>query len=124
MQKKPFHESIVDLLCSTNVVGAFALPSLPMIGEILKVTLLPANHDAVIKAWEDQCIRFGHKDTMGVAESLRAQRDALLGPATAPAAPAASVPLRASAAFARRDQTAPASTARWAPTRHDNGSSH
>jgi hypothetical protein len=125
-QQKPAHESIVDLILGLTMAGDLTLDHMPFAGAFLLRTTFPQNHDAIIKAWETQCHRFGYDDTTGVVASLRAQKDALAASEQQTlSAPPALESGRGSPSFARQE-TPPATAARWQshPTVHDGGSAH
>ncbi len=64
-KEKPFHESILD-----SIVMARQL-DLPQLAKIIKDTVIPENHDVIIKAWQEKIIGFGLGDDYGIPESLR-----------------------------------------------------
>lgn len=122
-KKKPFHESVVELIDSLTSVGSTTYVQLTGIGRLLATTTIPKNHDAIIRAWESQCARFNHKDGAEVAAMLRAERDALKTEQSGNPPPAVATSSRTNPAFERTD--APfGGRPHWPPSRHNGGSAH
>ena len=66
---QPFHLSIMSSLWQASA------SDLEAFGQLLKKTLIIANYDMIIKAWQERCQQTGYQDNIGVANSLIAQRD-------------------------------------------------
>ena len=70
--KKPFHLAIVDVLkecASSDFVG---------LANIINNTVIPANHDEIIKVWKERIKIFEYNIDFGVPESVEAQKRACL----------------------------------------------
>lgn len=70
---KPFHESIVDVLDSFSFYK-----SIRALGHLIVATKIPANHDAIIAAWQAK-VRNGYNEpetTARVLEHLRSEAEA------------------------------------------------
>lgn len=71
MELKPFHESIVGVLTSLKYHSDFiAVPRLRLIADLLRTTKIPANHEAIVAAWE---AIDGHKSYPEVSDAVRHQ---------------------------------------------------
>ncbi len=68
---KPFHESIIDVLDPLSKNSHFVtVPRLRLIADLLRTTKIPANHEAIIAAWE---AIDGHDTYPGVVDAIRQQ---------------------------------------------------
>lgn len=75
MALRPYHETIIPLI---NNSAGWSSPQMMALVELLKSTTLPANHDAVIAAWQARVeSEPGNMlENSGVVEALEAQKAA------------------------------------------------
>ncbi|MDP2944406.1 MAG: hypothetical protein Q8N57_02410 [bacterium] len=68
VEKKPFHESIVD------AIGYCPFGGLGVLARLIKSTKIPQNHDAIIEAWKRAMESINSDDDYGVPESVSGQK--------------------------------------------------
>ena len=73
MARRPFHETIVD------VIRSFTSPVtdrvfITLLADLIKQTKIPKNHDAIIAEWNELMLRTNRKDTWAVGEDLLEQK--------------------------------------------------
>lgn len=68
VEKKPFHESIVD------AIGYCPFSALVALARLIKSTKIPQNHDAIIEAWKRAMESINSDDDYGVPESVSGQK--------------------------------------------------
>lgn len=69
MAKKPFHESIIDVinaLVTVEDVGVIAV--------LLRITVIPEDHDKIIEAWTAKLKQLEFKDDFGVIAAISGQK--------------------------------------------------
>ena len=69
-QLRPFHETIVDAI-SDPLIGPTGVLAF---GDLLRMTKILENHDAIAEAWTRRLEMLGFPDNMGTATSILAQK--------------------------------------------------
>jgi len=67
MEKKPFHETVVEAIKHASTA------ELSLLATLLKATKIPADHDKIKEAWQKRIAGMCSED-FGVSESLDQQK--------------------------------------------------
>ena len=70
MANRPFHETISDLITDPSVEKN----GLEVLGFLLRITIIPANHDAIASAYRERLLEFGIGDVAKTVDSILAQK--------------------------------------------------
>ncbi|MEK7541185.1 MAG: hypothetical protein AAB529_03070 [Patescibacteria group bacterium] len=64
--RRPFHETIVDQIQGETSYAE----DLDFLGQLIMVTKIPKNHDAIIAAWQERCDELAEEEDPFFAEVL------------------------------------------------------